>query len=104
MAFQTTYKKLVTVRVLHSFYLDGKDETSFYERPVLEQEEALSRYNIMEDIDFVPTEQTLKLMSAYTLKWHVFEQGFFIGIQVDPLTQPNYKPLRMKLPNNSYAI
>ena len=94
MAFQTAYKRLLTLRVLHSFYLDGKDGVSFYECPPIEQEEALSHYNIMDDIDFVPTDETLTLMRAYAVKWHTTEQGFFIGIEVDPNTKPAYKPLR----------
>lgn len=94
MAFQTAYKRLVTLRVLHSFYLDGKDGVSFYERPPIEQDDALSHYNIMEDIDFVPTDETSAMMQAYAVKWHTTEHGFFIGIQVDPSTLPAYKPLR----------
>ena len=95
MSFQTIYKRLVTLRVLHSFYLDSKDGVSFYERPPIEQEDALSHYNIMEDIDFVPTDDTLTLMRAYSARWHTTEHGFFIGIEVDPMTKPTYKPLRI---------
>ncbi|MBW8682926.1 hypothetical protein [Chitinophaga rhizophila] len=89
MAFQITYRRLAVVNMLHSFYLD-KEDSSYYSLSQEDQEFRLAdllmdnRYNLMDDVEIIPTPATDKIIKGHRIVYRQTSTGIVIGVASSP--------------------
>jgi hypothetical protein len=90
MAFSTSYKRLVEVRCLHSFYLENGADGHFYTLTEEEKAEHIAkiRYDIRNDIGFEPTEGAKLWLEAHHAILVPTLMGFVIAIEVNGDKKP----------------
>ena len=100
------FKRLFEVHILHGYYLDhlvwdGAQKPKIYQEYSLdEQNEALLRYNIQNDLGFEPTPATQNLLKGLHMRWAASPLGFFTGIEVERQAPDQYLPFQ-PLPANA---
>lgn len=92
MAFQTTYRTLFEVRILHTFHLE--DESVFFALSYPDQISKLKEigYDLRNDLIFEPTRKTKKLLNNLRAKFARTPSGFKIGIETHK-NASNYQSL-----------
>ena len=85
MASKTVYKRLVEVRLLHSFYLENDVNALFY---TLSEEDKARRliksgYDIQTDLDILPTEGCAQFLKEHKCVFLPSFTGFVIALQVE---------------------
>ena len=83
MAFVIKYHRLFEVRIFHSFHL--RDEVAFYN--MTDEDKAneliMTNYNILNDLEIVPTDSCQKLLSGYRLRFKASSIGFVVGVETE---------------------
>jgi hypothetical protein len=101
------FKRLFEVRFMHEFYLSDPDPGGmlFYSKTPAVQQTFLNKqiergkYNILNDLDFEPTPETIKMLRGRRLKFFRNATGFVIGAQVREETLlGNIKRYKLAIP------
>jgi hypothetical protein len=93
MSFTTTYRKLFSVNIYHSYFLDDGN-LAFDSSPVL-KEAQLVNYNFEDFCKIIPSEKTQELFKGNKLVFKTTSNGFTIFSKAEE-TAPNsgiYRPL-----------
>ncbi len=86
MGFTLQYKRLFSVDILHSYYLNQPKGKFFEAHLEKKQADLLSRFDIRKDLTIVPTPETKKLLTNRKWIFRSANTGFFIGAEVDSTT------------------
>lgn len=82
MAFSYIYRRLFEVRLLHGYYLDQSETEPFWNLNQSQLEEALSMYDIFQDLEISPDVETSKIIRRNRLLFRRTRTGFIVGIEV----------------------
>ncbi len=94
------FKRLFEVNILHGYYLDhlvwdkNQKPKIYQDYSFDEQNEALLRYNILNDLSFEPTPATQNLLRGLHMRWAASPLGFFTGIEVERQAPDQYLPFQ----------
>ncbi len=86
MAFKTTFQRLFALKIRHSFFLDGQGAIPFYDLVDAEKKRTLAAFDVRQNFSFMLTKQSEPVLKARRLKWVADEEGFFVGIEMNPLS------------------
>ena len=92
MSFVIKYHLLFEVRILHGFHF--KDEEAFYTRTEDKKAEELinNNYNILNDLEIVPTDDCQKLLKGHRLRFKTTSLGFMVGAETKVSTSGDLLP------------
>jgi len=86
MAFNTTYKQLFEVKLLHNYFLnDGT--VAFSSMNPVDQQKRLKPYDILEFVTIVPTRDTIEKMRGYNILFKTQKSGFSTYTKLEEGTQ-----------------
>ena len=94
MAIKTSYKKLFEVKCLHHYFLNV-GTSHFEDIGPAEQIKRMSKYDINDFVEFVPTMETKRILKGYRMKALQTATGIFIVVPVsksDP-AKPAFPPV-----------
>lgn len=114
MAFVIKYQILFEVKIFHGFY--HKDEGAFYGKDEVEKAIELidNNYNILNDLEIIPTGFCKKLLAGHQLKFKASPFGFLVGIETKvndsgdifpkiPIAEGTVFHFRIKLKNSNWS-
>ena len=85
MNFSLTYKPLCTVNIYHEYFLN--DGLMPFDSSESLKKKQLSKYDVREFIDLIPTEETYRYLNSHKIIFKPTETGFRLLVQAEEIVE-----------------